>query len=1281
MKKLGKILAVLLVMALVLCGVVLTVSADEPATASATPAAPDFLPVSVTVQASQIDADALDGMTYLVYASEADFNADLADGLLDGEADGEFVLEDYGDTADFTMPTTSAYVYLLADVTAKQTGTIPNATIQINFGDNKMTFPYTSGYWQNAAGLKLAMFNGKLEDLSHGSGHGAFRITASNYVFALRDLVINSNMGYGNTELFAVHANGSFYLEDIVASYSNAAGKSLFQMNGGAADVTLVNVDFTAARTMFAGGSKLTLRADADCSFKGTVINAAVTDGSVTLAPGIKVDEAAKTSLEAVSPITGGASFVNSGDATYPYLLLRTPDVTKLNYDEGFVAEKGGYLVYETEMDFLLDFDENNKIDGSTAIGSGSGTADASGFYNIVLPTSGYVYMLDNCVTSTAVSGIDGLYINCGGKILKQINGLIQAQSMTIFNGTYIDNWNHNSDNIRPNLNSGAVITFKDMKVQIIPGWGNTATIYAYAATINLENIEVEHTGGRTALVMTQGWESTVNLKNVTYKGTGTNATYPCGLVYANDGHAKVNADANTKVIAGHLINSGAQKTTRITVKLELGFRAVNTANFDNIATLNASGSNTVTYTEGGVATAATGVKFALDGDTYLLQKPGSVSWYAKDGSLIKTDVLYTDGFNAPAIDMIITKTESGYTFATAAWTLDGEAFDLSTRIEPGKTYELREAESAAKAATLVLLENGVATNAWDITALTNAFVGELPENSTLLVLADMAVSGDSIGSYKNGVVIDLCDNTLTMDGYYFVTPAAGATVTIKNGKLVKSTNNVTVFGNAAGTLILNSVDITTPYAVAELKMGSLVMQLCNIDSQSTRPYYIGNGTATTNASLELLGIKHIMPDPLSGSVFITLNGALGNISVRVADYEGVYSNIKAGYFFQFTGNGTNATEGVTKLNFEFENVYVSGYNNLVTGDIAWSGAANPELTNANVSFTFNNFLGTRSDYFNDALTAAATVNVTKVKNTYESMTDPEHDDYASTFLSPNPTYTGMMMNLTLYSDFNLNIYIPVDTDIAGIKFGGEWLFYPAENIGTDEVVDGFYKVSIKKIAPNEAAKYVELGIWYTDTATYLDGSSMSYYYNFTAKYSIVKYVASVIAEEDETIVSKAAKDNAMALAAYVKATYDYFTENAESDAAVMAQLEALVTEEVLALVNSFVAADDANDFVNAKVNAVFTSDATTKLSLTFEDGVAWTVNGRSGVGGTYVVNLRAYNLCDTLTITAGGETATFSLGEYVAVRIAGGATGTELAALQALYAYGMTAQALKPLN
>ncbi len=276
-------------------------------------------------------------------------------------------------------------------------------------------------------------------------------------------------------------------------------------------------------------------------------------------------------------------------------------------------------------------------------------------------------------------------------------------------------------------------------------------------------------------------------------------------------------------------------------------------------------------------------------------------------------------------------------------------------------------------------------------------------------------------------------------------------------------------------------------------------------------------------------------------------------------------------------------------------------------------------------------------------------------------------------------TLPEMYANLTLYSDFSYNLYIPTDAGITTIEGVDVGTLVVERVLGKDCYV--YTKTGINTI---EAAE----DIVFTVVGSVLDDENATAY---TAKktVSILAYAETVLTSEDTEVAT--AQGLIVDMLKYIDEAYKFF---AEENADVAALLEGRVPTEYAPTETEVCDPSVLADYIKGAYitlegdcpRYVLVAATACKVTVTYTtiDGTEVTVERElAAEDDTAPVELRAYDMYKTLTITVDGETpvsATYNL--YTYIYTIENDTDVEndasLALLKALYTFSKSSEAYK---
>ena len=267
-------------------------------------------------------------------------------------------------------------------------------------------------------------------------------------------------------------------------------------------------------------------------------------------------------------------------------------------------------------------------------------------------------------------------------------------------------------------------------------------------------------------------------------------------------------------------------------------------------------------------------------------------------------------------------------------------------------------------------------------------------------------------------------------------------------------------------------------------------------------------------------------------------------------------------------------------------------------------------------------------------------------------------------------TGNGVKVNLTLTSEISVNFYAPKDGNVLGISINGIAIPARERTINVDGVE--YYAYNYTGISPSRAMEAFTVEITYV-----ADGKI----FTKTLRYSPIKYAEGVLEAEN---IEEAGKQLVADVVGFIKAAYEYFG----NEEATTEELEYLfdVAQKHPATTPDGIPTPDGVDptgISSVVYSAQFSlADGVIRLQLNLADtekplivevgGVA-VLSLRENHGQSVVyIDLRAYQLCDTLTLRSGELSGTYSFAKY-----AEGVMSSDErldALLLAMYAYSLSA-------
>lgn len=297
--------------------------------------------------------------------------------------------------------------------------------------------------------------------------------------------------------------------------------------------------------------------------------------------------------------------------------------------------------------------------------------------------------------------------------------------------------------------------------------------------------------------------------------------------------------------------------------------------------------------------------------------------------------------------------------------------------------------------------------------------------------------------------------------------------------------------------------------------------------------------------------------------------------------------------------------------------------------------------------------------------------------DTYTTLAEIENFDLEALKSSADAVKTkaqkngsGVKVNLTLSAEINVNLYAPKDGSILGISING--LALPAdERTFTINGVE-YYVYHYNGIAPNKAMEGFTVEIRCLENGKIVTKE---------LRYSVIKYADSILSRTD---IDQEGKTLTADVVGFIKAAYEYFgnedatTEEMEYLYEVATRYPATVVDSIPTLdgidpsgISSVVYSAQyslADGVIRLKLNI---ADSTQPLSVTVDGKTVASLEAYHGQSSIYI-GMRAYQLCDTMTLRSGELVGTYSFSTY-AKEIMG--TDAKLdALLLAMYAYSLSA-------
>jgi len=643
------------------------------------------------------------------------------------------------------------------------------------------------------------------------------------------------------------------------------------------------------------------------------------------------------------------------------------------------------------------------------------------------------------------------------------------------------------------------------------------------------------------------------------------------------------------------------------------------------------------------------------------------------------------------------------YISKAAGWNPDAESDDYLTVLpaitEDTDYYAIYKASPAAYAeyTSEQAYKNGEAPKmAWgDPDGLTASIFASFAEGAYVVLFEDLTYSENArIQHYKNGITLDLNGKTFyktgTDNNCRFITPdLLGETLTIKNGKvdsvrqnLVYSaaSTNVESTGTTScqGIVIFENVEIKMSGGVVfDLRSGGVVLKGGSIESD-TNIATLGNGNLTGEVILTLYGTQvtttaetedksmfaliYHPNNPYLDSKGNDLGDPYTRPVITVARYDEDGKDwgtpvIDCSFFVR--GNNANAVDDLNPESYTVVNVSDAKIKN--TNHVI-SFAANPTFKNGETgaaidmeykgSYTFTNtYFGSNAPLSSEEL--PGDVYFGEGEAALRVYGEDGYSYYVGKYEND------LSVNLTLYTSFDMNLYIPVSTENVRVTVDGVTLFDvtdPANNLTGEPITVGgqqYYLLTYKGITAPTAAKAISINV-----ASYNpDGRLVE----FTVNYSVAEYCSDILEKSEVELGSEVSYEIKALMRdtlAYVKAAYGYFVTDTSAVADEIALLERLTEKypadeageitgdntEIGTELSAYVisAQFELQNVIKLKLNL-----ASTDVNLTvLVDGTEYALERVEGEAVARV-SLRASDLVKVITITAEGASGTYSFATY----------------------------------
>lgn len=493
-----------------------------------------------------------------------------------------------------------------------------------------------------------------------------------------------------------------------------------------------------------------------------------------------------------------------------------------------------------------------------------------------------------------------------------------------------------------------------------------------------------------------------------------------------------------------------------------------------------------------------------------------------------------------------------------------------------------------------------------------------------------------------------------------------GADAEGNKGTMIKSTSRNDFFKETSGN------KVACNYTVND----------CIIDVSGSTFFSSGMGSDLTLNNCDLT-----LKATLKNADTIDTNNGVPTIAAKgTVIIDGCTFNYVAGNYSG--GTGITCSGGVIEIKDSvFNNAIFDTLLKRSSGTVTVSNTVFCAVRGTNISGAVVLGEGVESNQaFPDAVVLADACYTTSVTESVPPETEGGEPTEVTTYKVMKVTLPAMYANLTLYSDFSYNLYIPTNAGITTVG-GVDITTLPTETVYGVEC----YIYTVADVNVIEAADDIVI----TLVGTVADDTNASAY---TAKkvVSILAYAKTVLESEDaevmegQTLVTDMLK--------YISEAYAYFTEaNEEVNALLLGRTPTEYAPTETEVCNYLdLATYLKGAYISLDGNCpkyVLVANGAYKVSVTYTtfDGSTVTVDKTfTAADETLEIEMRAYDLYKTLTITAEtvveeGETPVSAVGEYnLYTYIQAVSTDTDadndasLGLLKALYNFSKSAEAYK---
>ena len=522
----------------------------------------------------------------------------------------------------------------------------------------------------------------------------------------------------------------------------------------------------------------------------------------------------------------------------------------------------------------------------------------------------------------------------------------------------------------------------------------------------------------------------------------------------------------------------------------------------------------------------------------------------------------------------------------------------------------------------------------------------------------DDQLYGKAIRTYTIDLNGKTLTNTRTEGSSRLPNAKTGFTYTMKNGKYVTAigvvcSNN----SNNQGTVVFENVDITQSGWAFETQVGTVIVRGGSINTTAT-----GHGTAALCDNNIVEGAKTTVA--MYGTKVTGRNLTYYAPHAKTTEYTFIFARYEGE-----TDWGTPEFDG--------NRVFTYGHDSDISASNSYNVTIKDALLHNTGAFAENNIMSvTTTENYNLSNVKLYNYNAPQ-KGTVtlgegeRLMTLTGDDTYNYVVDTPVINTDAIKVNLSLYSYFKINVFVPVTgTNIAAIDGVELGEVVEIQNIeGTD-----YYAIPLTAIvAPTTALDKVTFSYGYTDAD---DGEGV--YRSLDVKYSVYNYFASYFAENtNEEDLGYILNKDAMV---YIQAAYALDRKTGTA-------FDALIGDYASEF--AFDGTKDEAPKGGVLVSGTFDTSGSTVVLMfeVTEDVPIWINVGNecyvatnSDKANCKEISLRAYALANNFTINVGGETVatyTYSLDAYYNRTVAG-MNAEQEALVRALGAFAKSAQLYK---